>query len=1708
MEQVWEVLLQVAEVTRTQGQDSGTVALPVLTPVVRSATADLRNAPQQALENLWGGAAEQGLSLQSLTGGFQQLLLQPDKMGGMHAAVFLMDLLQTPSCPVLSLFDRVSVTAILQLVREGLRAGTHGKASQGKQPGHQSRSTGPEDDSDTTMGVAAAEPERADQPLPAESSAAALSNLQGLANVLRLFGLRDQLDVMRLVTETACQVACSPGLPEGAGGAALDILQALLDPQHGDSGASTALVLRLLAPGALAVPPGAAAKALPAAPAKPMLAVRDCVLSFITNLLRSEPAAEAAGAQLVWHVALKAADKAEYRALAAATVLRLLEALPEQRQTAFLSCLPRMAFCPKVPQRMMAVELMSEILESLPSAFDLSDPASKGKRNILHNEAKQDDSLEPMEEDQPTPGSTPIATMARPGIACLAALMHRCSDKAPTVRGKAVANLASVLSYNQDAVRAWMQQERKTLMDLARQRCSDEKAPVRKAAVQLLEQLLLFPCSAVDASAGQVGAQPEDCRVLETAALDVMVSVRKAAMAAVGHLVAEHANDQLLADLWITAILPLVRDVETGIQEGVLDQAGELLLGNAAKAGARDRQARPTQGAEQAMASLQPLLAAVGRNDRLAGPCLERVCAGLRAKGRLKAKAGCSGMQAMLQQECSGQKEGPADVDGAAIRGSWILLGALSSQEASAPSWAFLKEGWECLKQQSATGKSSLDAGLLLAVIANAASGFPPTDAFQLATDLAQAVESLALEPQAAAAHLAALDRLTKPLLSTSAAPAIPVPSSMDLTLSGTALAMSQQPDSWAPVSAGASAQHGSMPVEGHQGIAADRQRLVCSLFVAGEVALLRGRRALPGKLVMLMQALTAPTMAGSAHVEQSQLLSSSQAPVTGPGVNVPSSVQAHAWTALGKVCLSDEALAKKCLPLFVQQLHRATCPAVRSNILVALADLCMHRTALVDPHVPRLAACVADPHPLLRRQALALLSHLLLKDYVKWRGALFHHFLLALVDEDAGVRDLAEYLLTDSLASKAPLLAYNHFVETVCVLNDCQEGLHGGGLSMGSMSQTQAGQLSQSSQHGSSAMLLGQHNLRGSSEELRSKRDAIYTMLLKHMAPEHRFATSAKLCSEVLGGVVDGLLSMPACEEVLGDALRILASPHMKVAAGKGGVAARDTDGEEQTGKAAMGAAKSKVVGAMMRKHLVEAGIPVLAELKRMLEAQRHRLLGPLMATLQVLLRDHKNEIEDILVSDRQLAQELLYDMRQAEQQAASAREADASSTGPAPGAQANAAGMATPANTAAAVARAHLTRSRPDLSQLASPHPGSVPSGASPGTPIAAEVLAAASQGSSPASRPRSAPASIRLQPRLRSIPGADDVGAGSSHLPRAASRTPGIKVPWAGAPRRATMMPVLRTDPDDTPGAALEAAIRGVCHSTPHRRRCLPEDLMAPNSAPSPTAPQLRSGAASQAHACRSSNLQHGDEENRPPGVAADVRLASPASQPRPPSAQAPSCPPIPSAAPARNCKSRLGRSTARPSQHAERGPGSQVDVPKAGGRSCEPDAASAPSVDALGNHAGPAGQLVQRAQKGRSSADDTNAAKHQLGKDAVLKEHNAGASATSGAANKAGRRKAVCSAQHAGISEGRAGSCRTRQNAETQQHDGLPGHRGSEVAVDAINVKREDSPDQKEHHQQGSKLADAHRESDKATKDASKGTRAKRHRDAARMKLNPT
>ena len=45
---------------------------------------------------------------------------------------------------------------------------------------------------------------------------------------------------------------------------------------------------------------------------------------------------------------------------------------------------------------------------------------------------------------------------------------------------------------------------------------------------------------------------------------------------------------------------------------------------------------------------------------------------------------------------------------------------------------------------------------------------------------------------------------------------------------------------------------------------------------------------------------------------------------------------------------------------------------------MVALTDMTVQYTVMVDAHIPRLAACLADPNELVRRQALALLATLL----------------------------------------------------------------------------------------------------------------------------------------------------------------------------------------------------------------------------------------------------------------------------------------------------------------------------------------------------------------------------------------------------------------------------------------------------------------------------------------------------------------------------------------------------------------------------------------------------------------------------------------------------------------------------------------------------------------------------------------------------------
>uniref|UniRef100_A0A7N2LUW8 Uncharacterized protein n=2 Tax=Quercus lobata TaxID=97700 RepID=A0A7N2LUW8_QUELO len=152
-------------------------------------------------------------------------------------------------------------------------------------------------------------------------------------------------------------------------------------------------------------------------------------------------------------------------------------------------------------------------------------------------------------------------------------------------------------------------------------------------------------------------------------------------------------------------------------------------------------------------------------------------------------------------------------------------------------------------------------------------------------------------------------------------------------------------------------------------------------------------------------------------------------------------------------------------------------------------------------------------------------------------------------------------------------------------------------------------------------------------------------------MAPEHLLATFAKLCAEILAAASDGMLDTEDItgQSVLQDAFQILVCKEIRLPTNRGSSsdsAEIDEEGGDSGGGSAA-AARGRAITQAVRKGLIQNTIPIFIELKRLLESKNSPLIGSLMECLRILLKDYKNEIDDILVADKQLQKELIYDMQ-----------------------------------------------------------------------------------------------------------------------------------------------------------------------------------------------------------------------------------------------------------------------------------------------------------------------------------------------------------------------------------------------------------------------------------------------------------------------------
>lgn len=112
-------------------------------------------------------------------------------------------------------------------------------------------------------------------------------------------------------------------------------------------------------------------------------------------------------------------------------------------------------------------------------------------------------------------------------------------------------------------------------------------------------------------------------------------------------------------------------------------------------------------------------------------------------------------------------------------------------------------------------------------------------------------------------------------------------------------------------------------------------------------------------------------------------------------------------------------------------------------------------------------------------------------------------------------------------------------------------------------------------------------------------------------------------------------------------DTFQILACKEIRIPSTRGSTS-DSADGEEDgvDGGAGSPAARGRAITQAVKKSLVQNTIPIFIELKRLLESKNSPLTGSLMECLRILLKDYKNEIDDMLVADKQLQKELIYDM------------------------------------------------------------------------------------------------------------------------------------------------------------------------------------------------------------------------------------------------------------------------------------------------------------------------------------------------------------------------------------------------------------------------------------------------------------------------------
>ncbi|CAH8391940.1 unnamed protein product [Eruca vesicaria subsp. sativa] len=922
----------------------------------------------------------------------------------------------------------------------------------------------------------------------------------------------------------------------------------------------------------------------------------------------------------------KAPEKAEPRGFAVDAILEIVKAMEVEDQSEFVDFVMKMGQG-KSNFRILAVDLMPLLMSSLGNPF-----------GSISSENGVNDSW---------------------GLGCLNALVQRCSDSSALIRARALSNLAQVVGFlsGDERSRSILKQAlgftggetsegKGRITDLLKKRCVDEKAATRRAALLLVTKLTSLLGGCFDVSI---------LKTMGTSCSDPLISIRKAAISALSEAF-RICTDEVVTTEWLHSVPRMVMDNETSIQEECENVFHELVLERISRAGnslSQGSAALPdnwnssSKDLDRDIEALFPegvlvLLRELCNSE--VSPWVKKICGSLGKKKQLKPRVALALQSIIKESESLWLNRSMPINKWTAPAGAWFLLSEVSVYLPKSVEWEFLHHHWQLLDkndlQEGTDGQGDEDgvecnsstwAGdrvFLLQTISNVSLQLPPEPAADLADNLLKKIEKFNLHSAEVDAHVKALKTLCVRKASIPEESDVFVKKWVEQVLSKASKVTEKYIEGISSNnhSFATPAMLGSRRSKKLDAVSKKLSKAITAVYTIGSCVIV-SPSADTTKIVPLLHTVITSGNSDSKlknKLPQANVCLKQKAP----------SLYSQSWLTMAKICLADGKLAKRYIPLFAQELEKSDCAALRNNLVVAMTDFCVHYTAMIECYIPKITKRLRDPCEVVRRQTFILLSRLLQRDYVKWRGVLFLRFLLSLVDESEKIRGLADFLFGNILKVKAPLLAYNSFVEAIYVLNDCHaHSGHNNSDSKQSRTKDQA------------------FSIRGNDERARSKRMQIYVTLLKQMAPEHLLATFAKLCAEVLAAASDGMLNIEDVtgQSVLQDAFQILACKEIRLSVSRGS-SSETAEMEEEGGDSNAAAAKGRAITQAVRKGLIQNTIPIFIELKRLLESKNSPLTGSLMDCLRVLLKDYKNEIEEMLVADKQLQKELVYDMQKHE--------------------------------------------------------------------------------------------------------------------------------------------------------------------------------------------------------------------------------------------------------------------------------------------------------------------------------------------------------------------------------------------------------------------------------------------------------------------------